>query len=314
MSDVHFSLDGKRIWVAGHTGMVGSAIIQKLRNSTCEIVTVSRSELDLTRQSDVEAWLAESKLDAIFLAAARVGGILANDSYPVEFLVDNIQIQTNIFAAAHLAGVNRLLFLGSSCIYPRLSAQPMKEDALLTGPLEPTNQWYAIAKIAGVMTAQAYRREHHRDYISCMPTNLYGPGDSFDLEESHVLSALMVKAHQAKQSNADSFEVWGTGKPKREFLFVDDLADAVVFLLERYSADETINVGYGSDITIGELAQTVARVIGFAGGITYDQGKPDGMPRKLLDSSKINSLGWQAETSLEDGIAKTYAWYLDRVA
>ncbi len=314
MTDLLYPLNGKRIWVAGHSGMVGSAVLRQLQNKDCEIVTVSHADLDLTRQADVENWLGDTKPDAIVMAAARVGGILANDTQPVEYLVENVQIQTNVFTAAHAVGINRILFLGSSCIYPRLAAQPMQETALLTGPLEPTNQWYAIAKIAGVMTTQAYRREHGRDYISCMPTNLYGPGDSFDLQESHVLTALMVKAHEAKTNGAESFEIWGTGTPKREFLFVDDLAEACVFLLERYSADETINVGCGSDIAIADLAALVAKVVGFAGGITNDLGKPDGMPRKLMDSSRINDLGWSAQTSLEDGIAQTYAWYLDHVA
>ncbi len=314
MSDVHYSLAGKRVWVAGHNGMVGSAIVRRLQITNCEIVTVSRSELDLTRQSDAEVWLAETKPDAIIMAAAHVGGILANDAFPVEFLVHNTQIETNIFAAAHAVDINRMLFLGSSCIYPRLAAQPMREEALLTGPLEPTNRWYAIAKIAGILMTQAHRQQHGRDYIACMPTNLYGPGDSFDLQESHVLSALMVKAHQAKLTNADSFEIWGTGEPTREFLFVDDLAEAIVFLLESYSSPDIINVGYGKDIKIRDLAKTVARVIGFEGEVTYDKGKPDGMPRKLMDSTKINNLGWRATTDLEDGIAKTYAWYLDHEA
>ena len=297
--------------MAGHAGMVGAAVARRLEGIDCEIITVSHGELDLTRQSDVEAWMAEVKPDAIVMAAARVGGILANDAYPVEFLIGNMQIETNIFAAAHAAGVNRMLFLGSSCIYPRLTAQPMQEDALLTGPLEPTNRWYAIAKIAGILMAQAYRQQHGRDYISCMPTNLYGPGDSFNLEESHVLSALIVKAHTAKEAGAESFEIWGTGKPTREFLFVDDLAEACVFLLERYSSKDILNVGYGRDITIQDLATKVARGIGFEGSITRDLGKPDGMPRKLMDSSLINALGWSAATPLDEGIAKTYAWYLD---
>ncbi|MBT4739616.1 MAG: GDP-L-fucose synthase, partial [Rhodospirillaceae bacterium] len=225
-----------------------------------------------------------------------------------------MKIETNVFSAAHAVGVNRMVFLGSSCIYPRLAAQPMNEDALLTGPLEPTNQWYAIAKIAGVMMTQAYRRQHGRDYISCMPTNLYGPGDNFDLNESHVLSALIVKAHQAKEADAESFAVWGTGNPKREFLYVDDLAQACVFLMERYSADETINVGCGEDITIRDVAQTVADVVGFTGTITNDLHKPDGTPRKFMDSGRINALGWHASTSLKEGIAKTYAWYLEHGA
>ncbi len=314
MTEYLYSLNGKSIWVAGHTGMVGSAIMQKLRSRGCNILTATRGDLDLTRQADVEDWLGEKKPDAIVVAAARVGGIMANSTQPVAFLVENLQIQTNVFTAAHAVGVDRLLFLGSSCIYPRLARQPMAESALLTGLLEPTNQWYAIAKISGVMTTQAYRREHQRDYISCMPTNLFGPGDSFDLHESHVLTALMVKAHRAKIERSESFEVWGTGTPKREFLFVEDLAEACVFLLEHYSDDETINVGSGSDITIAALAKVVAKVIGFKGIITHDLNKPDGMPRKLLDSSKINALGWNARTSLEEGIAKTYSWYLDHVA
>ncbi len=311
MTDLHYSLAGKKVWVAGHRGMVGAALVRRLKNVDCEVVTVPHAALDLTRQKDVENWIAETKPDAIFMAAARVGGILANDSYPVEFLMENIKIETNVFSAAHASGVSRVMFLGSSCIYPRLAAQPMNENSLLTGPLEPTNQWYAIAKIAGVMMAQAYRRQFGRDYISCMPTNLYGPGDNFDLQESHVLSALIVKAHLAKEANSDSFEVWGTGNAQREFLYVDDMAEACVFLMEHYSADEPINVGYGKDIAIRDVAQTVAKVVGFSGAITNDLGKPDGMPRKLMDSTRINALGWRASTSLEDGIAKTYAWYLE---
>lgn len=294
--------------------MVGSAILRRLNSVDCEVITSARADVDLTRQQDVEDWMADARPDAIFMAAARVGGILANDSYPVDFLMDNMQIQSNVFAAAQANDVNRMLFLGSSCIYPRLSAQPMNEDALLTGPLEPTNEWYAIAKVAGIKMTQAYRRQHGRDYISCMPTNLYGPGDSFDLEESHVLSALMVKAHKAKVNGDSSFQIWGTGKPKREFLYVDDLAEACVFLMENYSDDSTINVGCGEDLAIEDLAQAVAKVVGFKGDITHDLGKPDGMPRKLLDTGRINALGWHATTSLEDGIAKTYAWYLDNIA
>ena len=314
MTDLHYSLAGKKVWVAGHRGMVGAALVRQLETIDCTIITATHAELDLTRQTDVEGWMAENKPDAIFMAAARVGGILANDTYPVDFLIDNMKIETNVFSAAHAVGVNRMVFLGSSCIYPRLAAQPMNENALLTGPLEPTNQWYAIAKIAGVMMTQAYRRQHGRDYISCMPTNLYGPGDNFDLSESHVLSALIVKAHRAKETGAESFEVWGTGNPKREFLYVDDLAQACVFLMERYSSDETINVGYGEDIAIHNVAQTVADVIGFTGTITNDLNKPDGMPRKLMDSGRINALGWRASTSLREGIAKTYAWYLEHGA
>ncbi|MGY8963188.1 MAG: GDP-L-fucose synthase family protein [Rhodospirillales bacterium] len=314
MTNLHYSLAGKRVWVAGHRGMVGAAIVRRLKNIDCEILTASRAELDLTRQKDVEIWVGKSKPDAIFMAAARVGGILANSSYPVDFLMENMQIETSVFSAAHACGVNRMMFLGSSCIYPRLTAQPMKEDSLLTGPLEPTNQWYAIAKIAGVMMAQAYRRQFGRDYISCMPTNLYGPGDTFNLQDSHVLSALIVKAHQAKEANTNSFEVWGTGGAQREFLYVNDMAEACVFLMEHYSADEPINVGYGEDIAIRDVAQAVAKAVGFSGAITNDLSRPDGMPRKLMDSSKINALGWRASTGLEDGIAKTYAWYLEHEA
>ena len=311
MSDIIYPLSGKRVWVAGHSGMVGTAVVRQLQEIDCEVVTSSHAELDLARQTDVEAWMADTKPNAIIMAAARVGGIHANDTLPVDFLIDNIQIETNVFTSAHAVGVERMLFLGSSCIYPRLTAQPMREESLLTGPLEPTNQWYALAKIAGVKMAQAYRRQYGRDYISCMPTNLYGPGDSFDLQLSHVLSALIVKAHQAKEVGAGSFEIWGTGKSTREFLYVDDLAAACIFLMERYSSEDIVNVGYGREISITDLAAVVAKVIGFEGVITKDLGKPDGTPRKLMDSTRINEMGWQASTSLEDGIGKTYAWYLD---
>jgi GDP-L-fucose synthase len=311
VSDIIYPLSGKRVWVAGHSGMVGTAVVRQLQEIDCDVVTSSHTELDLARQTDVEAWMADTKPNAIIMAAARVGGIYANDTLPVDFLIDNIQIETNVFTSAHAVGVERMLFLGSSCIYPRLTAQPMREESLLTGPLEPTNQWYALAKIAGVKMAQAYRRQYGRDYISCMPTNLYGPGDSFDLQLSHVLSALIVKAHQAKEVGAGSFEIWGTGKSTREFLYVDDLAAACIFLLERYSSEDIVNVGYGREISITNLAAMVAKVIGFEGMITKDLGKPDGTPRKLMDSTRINEMGWQASTSLEDGIGKTYAWYLD---
>jgi len=311
VSDIIYPLSGKRVWVAGHSGMVGTAVVRQLQEIDCDVVTSSHTELDLARQTDVEAWMADTKPNAIIMAAARVGGIHANDTLPVDFLIDNIQIETNVFTSAHAVGVERMLFLGSSCIYPRLTAQPMREESLLTGPLEPTNQWYALAKIAGVKMAQAYRRQYGRDYISCMPTNLYGPGDSFDLQLSHVLSALIVKAHQAKEVGAGSFEIWGTGTSTREFLYVDDLAAACIFLLERYSSEDIVNVGYGREISITDLAALVAKVIGFEGVITKDLGKPDGTPRKLMDSTRINEMGWQASTGLEDGIGKTYAWYLD---
>ncbi|MBL8643643.1 MAG: GDP-L-fucose synthase [Rhodospirillaceae bacterium] len=302
-------MTGKRVWVAGHTGMVGGALVRRLATENCEILKTTRAELDLTRQADVEAWMAAHKPHAVIIAAAVVGGIHANDTRPVEFLNANLQIQSNIIVNAHKVGVEKLLFLGSSCIYPRLAPQPINEDALLTGPLEPTNQWYAIAKIAGVKLCQAYRREYQKDFISAMPTNLYGPGDNFDLASSHVLPALIVKAHRAKQSNAASLELWGSGKPMREFLYVDDLADACVFLLKNYSGDVPLNVGYGSDVTIRDLAALVAEVVGFKGGFTFDASKPDGTPRKLLDCGRINALGWTANVNLRDGIAKTYEWY-----
>lgn len=305
-----YALDGQRIWVAGHRGMVGGAIVRALQNHGCEILTATHAELDLTRQADVEAWMTEKKPTMVVVAAAVVGGILANDSRPVDFLNSNLMIQSNIIATAHKIGVERLLFLGSSCIYPRMAAQPITEDSLLTGPLEPTNQWYAIAKIAGVKLCQAYRRQYGRDYISAMPTNLYGPGDNFDLASSHVLPALLVKAHRGKVSNASSIELWGSGKPMREFLYVEDLAEACVFLLKSYSQEEPINVGFGSDVTIRELAETISDVVGFKGGFTFDASKPDGTPRKLMSSDRIQAMGWKAKTGLRDGIAKTYEWYL----
>lgn len=308
-----FDLKGKRVWVAGSTGMVGSAIVRRLQKEDCEILTSTRADLDLTRQGDVESWMSGRKPQAVFLAAAIVGGIVANDSNPVEFLTDNLQIQSNILSTAHRIGVEKLLFLGSSCIYPRLAPQPLKEDSLLTGPLEPTNQWYAVAKIAGIKQCQAYRREYGRDFISCMPTNLYGPGDNFDLMSSHVLPALMVKAHKAKVSGDPVLTVWGSGNPRREFLFVDDAAEACVHLMKTYSDDSHINVGYGDDLTIRELAETVAAVVGFKGALVFDPTKPDGTPRKLMDVTRINAAGWKATTALKDGIKKTYDWYLTNV-
>ena len=304
-----YSLKEKRVWVAGHRGMVGAAITRRLANENCQILTASHSQLDLTRQADVEAWMTENKPQAIFVAAAVVGGILANDTRPVDFLTSNLLIQSNIIATAHKLGVEKLLFLGSSCIYPRLAAQPMKEDALLTGPLEPTNQWYAIAKIAGIRQCQAYRRQYGRDFISAMPTNLYGPGDNYDLQASHVLPALMVKAHRAKLAGDKTMAVWGSGKPRREFLYVDDLADACVFLMKNYSDEEHVNVGYGSDVTIGEVAKIVTDAVGFKGELAFDTSKPDGMPRKLVDSAKLNAMGWRPATDLKQGIAQAYAWY-----
>ena len=309
-----YSLAGKRVWVAGHRGMVGSALVRRLEREGCTLLTVTRRELDLTRQVEVETWMGETKPQAVFLAAAVVGGIVANDTRPAEFLTDNLQIQTNIIATAHQIGVEKLLFLGSTCIYPRLAPQPMNEDALLTGPLEPTNQWYAIAKIAGIKQCQAYRRQYGRDFISCMPTNLYGPEDNFDLTSSHVLPALIAKAHDAKITGKDSLTLWGSGTPRREFLHVDDLADACVFLMKTYSDEQLVNIGVGSDVTIRELAELIADVVGFKGGFTFDSSKPDGTPRKLVDVGRINALGWKAKTALRDGIAATYQWYRQNVA
>lgn len=309
-----YDLGGKRVWVAGHRGMVGSAVVRRLGSEGCEVLTAGRDVVDLTRQAEVEVYLADTKPDAIVMAAAKVGGILANDSYPVDFLHDNLMIEANIFAGAHAADVDRFIFLGSSCIYPKLADQPITEDALLTGPLEPTNEWYAIAKIAGIKLAQAYRRQYGRDYISAMPTNLYGPGDNFDLKSSHVLPALIRKAHEAKLAGADAIEIWGTGSPRREFLHADDCADAIVFLLKNYSGDEHVNVGSGTDVTILELTQMVCRAVGFEGSITHDRTKPDGTPRKLMSADKLRGMGWSPAIELEAGIATTYQWFLEHFA
>lgn len=309
-----FSLSGKKVWVAGHKGMVGSALVRRLAKEDCEVLTVDRSAIDLRRQAEVEAWLKQNKPDAVFLAAAKVGGILANDTYPADFLYDNLVIESNIIHGAHLAGVKKLLFLGSSCIYPRLAEQPMREEALLTGPLEPTNQWYAIAKITGIMMCQAYRRQYGHDYISAMPTNLFGVGDNYDETGSHVVAALIQKAHRAKLADAKSMELWGTGTPLREFLYVDDLADALVFLMKNYSDEPHINVGSGVEHTIQQLAQAVADAVGFKGSFVFDPSKPDGTPRKLMDSSRLHAMGWRAPTSLEEGLKVAYRWYLENRA
>ena len=301
-----FALAGRRVFVAGHRGLVGSAVIRRLARENCEILTVEREALDLRDRAAVAAWLESERPEVVVLAAARVGGVLANATYPVEFLLDNLLIATAMLDGAHRAGVAKLLYLGSSCIYPRVAPQPMSEDALLTGPLEPTNEPYAIAKIAGIKLAQAYRRQHGRDFIAAMPTNLYGPGDSYDPEASHVLPALIRKVAEAKQTGGP-VTIWGTGKPRRELLYVDDCADACVFLLERYSDEAPINVGTGEDLSILELTQVVMRVLEHDGPIEHDLSKPDGSPRKLLDVSRINALGWQARTPLEDGIARAYA-------
>jgi GDP-L-fucose synthase len=304
-----YSLSGKRVWVAGHQGMVGSALLRRLKQTNCTLVTVTREDLDLTRQEEVERWMSERRPQAVFIAAARVGGIVANASAPVPFLYDNLAISLNVIRAAAATGVEKLLFLGSSCIYPKLAPQPIPESALLSGPLEPTNEWYAIAKIAGLKLCQAYRRQHGCDFISAMPTNLYGPGDNFDLTSGHVVPAIMCKAHEAKLSGNREMSVWGSGTPRREFLHVDDAADALVHLMTHYSGDSHVNVGSGSDVTVLELAGLIARVVGFTGEIVMDSSKPDGTPRKLLDISKLSILGWQPTISLEDGLSSTYHWF-----
>ena len=306
-----YSLAGKRVWVAGHRGMVGSALVRRLASEGCEVLTADRSSVDLKRQDQTERWVAENKPDAVFLAAAKVGGIMANNTYPADFLYDNLSIGSNIIDASYQQGVEKLLFLGSSCIYPRLAPQPISEDSLLTGPLEATNEWYAIAKIAGIKMTQAYRRQYGVDYISAMPTNMYGPGDNFNLQSSHVLPALMRKAHDAKIAGADEMMIWGTGSPRREFLHVDDCADALVHLMKTYSSDKHVNVGSGEDLTILELATLVAEVVGFKGKIVTDPSKPDGTPRKLMSADRLRSEGWAPTIELRDGIAATYAWFLD---
>ena len=304
-----YELKGKRVYVAGHKGMVGSAIVRRLESEECTVLTSDRST-DLREQAAVRDWFADNRPDAVVVAAAKVGGILANDSYPAEFLYDNLMIEANLIEAAYRNDAEKLLFLGSSCIYPKLAPQPIPEDALLTGPLEPTNEWYAVAKIAGIKLCQAYRRQYGSDFISAMPTNLYGPGDNFDLKGSHVLPALIRKAHEAKEAGADSIEIWGTGTPRREFLHVDDLADGAVFLLKTYSGEEHVNLGSGEDLPIIELAEMVCEVVGFDGGITKDTTKPDGTPRKLMSGDKLKAMGWQPRIGLREGIADAYRAFL----
>jgi GDP-L-fucose synthase len=309
-----YSLRGKRVWVAGHRGMAGSAIARRLATEGCEILTVARPTVDLRSQAAVEKWTASNRPHAVFLSAGTVGGILANDTRPAEFIYDNLLIEANVIQAARQAGVEKLLFLSSSCVYPRLAPQPMTEEALLTGPLEPTNQWYAVAKIAGMKLCQAYRRQYGCDFISAMPTNLYGPADNYDPASSHVAAAMIVKVHRAKASGARSIEIWGSGTARREFLYVDDLADALVFLMKQYSDESHINVGTGIDISIRELAERVARVADWEGRFEYDRSKPDGMPRKVMEVSRLRSLGWTARTTLDDGFRKAYDWYVANVA
>ncbi|NHT77022.1 GDP-L-fucose synthase [Rhizobiaceae bacterium CRRU44] len=305
-----YDLRGKRVYVAGHRGMVGSAIVRRLALESCQVLTASRAELDLTRQADVEAWMKKSRPDVVVLAAAKVGGILANDTYPADFLYENLILEANIIHSAHRVGVEKLLFLGSSCIYPKHAQQPIREEALLTGTLEETNEWYAVAKIAGIKLCQAYRRQHGNDFISAMPTNLYGRGDNFDLKSSHVMPALIRKSHEAKISGASEIIMWGTGTPRREFLHVDDCASACVHLIKFYSDELHVNVGSGRDITVLELTQLVAKIVGFKGSINHDLSKPDGTARKLMSADRLRSLGWAPTVSLEKGIADTYEAFL----
>jgi GDP-L-fucose synthase len=312
--DRTYSLAGKRVWVAGHAGMAGSAIVRRLEREGCAILTVPRAACDLRNQAQVQAWMKANRPQAVFVAAATVGGIMANATRPAQFLYDNLAIETNIIHSAWETGVEKLLFLGSSCVYPKLAQQPLVEDALLSGPLEPTNEWYAIAKIAGIKLCQAYRRQYGCDFICAMPTNLYGPGDNFDPADSHVAAALQVKIHQAKQRKEANVTLWGTGTPRREFLHVDELADALVFLLQRYSEESQINVGTGSDISIRDLAELIARIVDYRGNFVFDPSKPDGTPRKVMDVSRLRALGWQSKLPLEEGLEQAYSWYLEHVA
>jgi GDP-L-fucose synthase len=306
-----YSLTGKRIWVAGHRGMVGAAVVRALEaRGDATIIKAGRDVVDLKDQAAVRSWMKREKPDAVILAAAKVGGILANATYPADYLYDNLMIEANVIEAAHREDVGKLLFLGSTCIYPKFAAQPINEDALLTGELEPTNEWYAIAKIAGIKLCQAYRKQHGRDFISAMPTNLYGPHDNFDLKSSHVLPALIRKVHDAKLSGG-KVTIWGSGTPRREFMHVDDLASALLFIIENYSDHGHLNVGIGDDVTIRELAETAAKVVGYQGGFDYDATKPDGTPRKCTDNTRLRGLGWAPRIGLEDGIADTYRWFLE---
>ena len=307
---VAFALEDRRVMVAGHLGMAGAAIVRRLQSEKCEILTAGRGDLDLMRQSEVEEWLAATKPHALFLAAAKVGGIQANNTRPAEFLHDNLAIEANVIHSAWKAGVRKLMFLGSSCIYPRHAPQPMKEEHLLTGPLEPTNEAYALAKIAGIKLCQAYRRQYGCDFIAAMPANLYGFGDKYDLENGHVVAALIMKIHAAVKAGSGTVVLWGTGTPRREFLFTEDLADGLVFMMKHYSGDSHLNVGTGVDMTIRELAEAVARAAGWQGEFVCDPSRPDGMPRKVMDVSRLAALGWTAKTRFEDGIKAAYDWYV----
>lgn len=307
-----YPLSGKRVFVAGHRGMVGSAIVRRLAQENCEILTVGRATVDLRRQKEVEDWMAETRPQAMFLAAATVGGIVANRSRPGDFIYDNIMIEANLIEAARRVGMEKLCFLGSSCIYPRMAPQPMAEEALLTLPLEPTNEWYAMAKIAGIKLTQAYRKQYGCDFISLMPTNLYGPNDNYDLNNSHVVPAMLVKMHSAKVNGEPFVPLWGTGSPRRELLHVDDLADASVFLMTHYSDELHLNIGTGEDLTIRELAQLIGAVVGFRGELRFDTSKPDGVPRRLVDVTRVTQLGWRAKIPLRDGLVHAYQAYLEK--
>jgi len=309
-----FALAGKRVWVAGHRGMVGSALVRRLQREDCELLTVDRRSVDLKNQAETNAWIEATRPQVVFLAAAKVGGILANASAPADFLYDNLMIAANVMSAAQRVGVEKLLFVGSSCIYPKFAPQPIPEEALLTGPLEPTNEGYAIAKIAGLKLAQSYRRQYGADFISATPTNLYGPGDNFDPVTSHVLPALIRRTREAKARGDDKLVIWGSGASRREFLHVDDCADACVHLMKSYSEDSHINVGYGDDVTILELVELVCEIVGYKGEIVRDTTKPEGTPRKLMSSDRLFATGWRPTIALSDGVAATYAWYLENAA
>jgi GDP-L-fucose synthase len=309
---VLFELRGRRVYVAGHAGMVGAAIVRRLEREQCDIITATRQQLDLRHSEAVERFMAQARPDAVFVAAGKVGGIAANSAFPADFLADNLAIARNTIHAAHRCGVGKLLYLGSSCIYPRLAPQPMSPEMLLSGPLESTNQWYAVAKIAGIKLCEAYRLQHGADFVSVMPTNLYGPGDNYHPQDSHVPAALLRRFHEASVAGSPAVTVWGTGKPRREFLAVDDLADACVFVMKCYSDLQFLNVGTGQDITIAEFARLIADVVGFRGTIEYDASRPDGTPQKLLDVSAINALGWRAQTPLREGLQRMYADFVAR--
>jgi GDP-L-fucose synthase len=307
--------NSSRIYVAGHRGLVGSAIVRALKlGGYAPPLVRTHAELDLTDQADVKGFFEEQRPDAVIMAAARVGGIFANNAYPATFIAENLSIQSNVIDSAYRAGVQKFVFLGSSCIYPKFAPQPIKEEYLLTGPLEPTNEWYAVAKIAGLKMCQAYRRQYGFNAISLMPTNLYGPGDNFEAQSSHVLPALIRRFHEAKLATTSAVTVWGTGTPRREFLHVDDLADAVLYVLQKYNEEPIINVGWGEDVTIRELAEVVVSAVGYKGRLDFDSSKPDGTPRKLLDTSRMNALGWRPRISLKDGIAATYSWFAEHLA